>query len=284
MARKFGLLFMVVGVIGIVLSVLLVPVIWVGHAAVDDKVTSLAAQVRDPLQQARDAAGSARTQVQTMQGTLGQVSQLTGTPTQTGTVEQQLANQLLGLLDQIAPQYERLRQSYLSIRDAVTSAKQALSTLQRLFPGIPSPDALSGDNIAQLDAQLQSLDSTLRQMRADLTAGTLPENLPGVDLMRRVSAGVDQAQQGIDGIRGRIDDLDARAQQLQDQVNQAESTAQRIMTIIAVLFTLLCVYIAALHAALFAYGRSLRRPAIAPTLTPAADSAGGELLQPAEAT
>jgi uncharacterized phage infection (PIP) family protein YhgE len=277
MGRKFGLAFMVVGVIGIVISLLFVAAIWVGHAIVDDQITSLAAQVREPLQQAQASTSDARTRVQNVQGTLNQITDAVRNGSDT--VEQQLATRLLALVDQISPEYQRLRQAYLSIRDAVVAANQLVTTLQRVFPSFPQPNVLPADQLAQLDQQLQAFDSNLQQIRADLTAGTLPDNLPGVDLLRRVSDGVNRADQSLDSILTLINNLDARIQQMQVQVDQTQAAAQRAITIVAIVLTIGCLYVAALHAALFAYGRSLRRPA---TLSAAADS-DPKLLESAQA-
>jgi uncharacterized phage infection (PIP) family protein YhgE len=280
MGRKFGLAFMVVGVIGIVISLLVVPAIWIGHAFVDDQITSLADQVRAPLQQAEDSVGDARTRVANVQGTLNQMTQLVQQGN--GTVEQQLANRLLALVDQISPEYQRLRQAYLSIRDSVIAANQVVTTLQRVFPSFPQPNVLPTDQIAQLDDRLQSFDASLQQIRADLTAGTLPDNLPGVDLLRRVSDGVSRADQTLDSILTLINNLDGRIQQMQTQVDQTQATAQRLVTILAIVLTIGCAYIALLHAALFAYGRSLRRKAVTPTLAADAGAKSDDLLESAQ--
>jgi uncharacterized phage infection (PIP) family protein YhgE len=276
MGRKFGLAFMVVGVIGIVISVLLIAAVWVGHAFVNDQITTLAAQVREPLQQAQASTADARTRVQNVQGTLNQITDAVRNGSDS--VEQQLANRLLVLVDQISPEYQRLRQAYLSIRDAVVSANQLVTTLQRVFPSFPQPNLLPADQLAQLDQQLQNFDSNLQQIRADLTAGTLPDNLPGVELLRRVSDGVNRADQTLDSVLTLINNLDARIQQMQAQVDQTQAAAQRAVTIIALVLTIGCLYVAALHAALFAYGRSLRRTTAA---LPAA-AGGAELLESAQ--
>jgi uncharacterized phage infection (PIP) family protein YhgE len=276
MGRKFGLAFMVVGVIGIVISVLLIAAVWVGHAFVNDQITTLAAQVREPLQQAQASTTDARTRVQNVQGTLNQMTDAVRNGSDS--VEQQLATRLLSLVDQISPEYQRLRQAYLSIRDAVVAANQLVTTLQRVFPSFPQPNLLPADQLAQLDQQLQTFDANLQQIRADLTAGTLPDNLPGVELLRRVSDGVNRADQTLDSVLTLINNLDARIQQMQAQVDQTQAAAQRAVTIIAIVLTLGCLYVAALHTALFAYGRSLRRPAP----LPAAAGAGSELLESAQ--
>jgi uncharacterized phage infection (PIP) family protein YhgE len=280
MGRKFGLAFMVVGVIGIVISLLFVPAIWIGHAFVDSQITSLADQVRAPLQQAEGSIGDARARVENVQGTLNQMKQLVQQGN--GTVEQQLANRLLALVDQISPEYQRLRQAYLSIRDSVVAANQLVTTLQRVFPSFPQPNALPTDQIVQLDAQLQNFDASLQQIRADLTAGTLPDNLPGVEALRRISDGVSRADQTLDSVIGLINSLDARIQQMQAQVDQTQASAQRVVTIIAIVLTIGFAYVALLHAALFAYGRSLRRAALTPTLSADADAKRDDLLESAQ--
>jgi len=262
---------MIVAVIGMVLFVLLIPAIWVGRGVVDDYVATLAANAHDPLQQAADATAQLRGGMGSMRDGVDQLGQQTDSAVQGGTIENRLADRLITLLDtSVGPAYVQLRESYVALRERLRAAQDAATAVRRLLPGLPLP-SLPTDEVAALDTQLQGLDTSIRQMRTDLSSGTLPDNVPGVEALRRVSDTVRDLDARFDALVTRVDDLQARIAQAQVQVDAAQATLERATTIVAVVLTLLCLYLVGLHAALFAFGRTLRRPTIAQ---------GGIVVQP----
>jgi hypothetical protein len=264
-SRIFGLIFMIVGVIGLVISVLLIPAVWVGRAAVDDQVTALTASVREPLQQADDSAGQVSSRIGTIRGALGQVANLTQTGTgSTGGLEKGLSQRLLSLIDDtIGPAYQQLRDAYISMKERLSQTSRAVAVLQRVVPQVSLP-ALPTDDLASLDSQIQELDANLRQMRSDLTAGILPDNVPGVDTLRKIDDGVQKVDAGFAGMVQRVDNIQARVAMLRNQVDQAEAAFDRVSIIVAAVLSLFCLYLGLLHLVLFAYGRQLRETSTAP--------------------
>jgi hypothetical protein len=262
MGRKVGLLCMIVGVVGIVVSLLLLPAIWIGRAAVDDQIVSVANSVRDPLQQAAQSTAQVHESLTTIQSNLDQVGGQADSAAQSGAIEQQLAQRLLNVIDQtVGPAYVRLRDAYLNLRDRIVAATQAATALRQLLPGLTaSVPTLPTDDLSAIDAQLQTMDATLRQLRADLQAGSLPDNTPGVNVVRRIDDGIQAVNTAVGTVSQRVDNLQSRTQQLLDQVDQAQANVERVLTYVAVGLSLLSVYLVLLHTALFAYGRQLRRP------------------------
>jgi hypothetical protein len=267
MKHTLGLVFMIVGVVGVVLSLLLIPAVWVGHTVAVEQVGDLATTVRTPLQQAADSAGDMQTRLTTLHDNLGRISGQATSAGGSGRVEQQLAARLLQLIDQtIGPQYVQLREAYVAVRERLSAASEIATGIRGVFPNLSLP-ALPLDDLQALDTQLQAMDASIRQMRADLVAGSLPDAAPGVDVLRSISDGVRDINGGVGELADRANNLQNRAQLMVVQVNQAEATLQGWLTALAIVLTIICGYLGLLHVTLFSYGRSLRRVAAMPATT-----------------
>jgi hypothetical protein len=256
MHRTLGVIFMIVGVIGIVICVLLIPAVWVGRSVVNDSVAQVVAQVEAPLQEAHATSGEFRSRIGNIRDTLSPLSQQADTAAQRGAVETQLADRLLQAIDDtIGPQYVRLREAYVGIREKLTGVSRLFDTLRRFVPDLPM---LPADELSNMDTSLQSLDSSLRQVRADLVSGSLPDNLPGVEAMRKVGDGIRSVDTRLGNLDTTAGNIEARIVQMQNQVIQAQTTVDHMLTTLAAVLSLVFIYLAGLHGALFAYGRTLR--------------------------
>ena len=270
MKRTLGLVFMILGVVGIVLSLVLIPVVWIGRGIASDYVTAAADQVNAPLLRAEQIAADFRGSIQSLRGDVGRAAGEADGAVQRGTVEQRVATAILDVMDQsLAPAYVRLREAYVGLRERLDSAVQAAATLRRLLPGSAMP-SLPTDDVAAVDAQLQSMDATIRDVRASLAAGNVPDGPPGVDLMRRIGEGMRAVSARLDNLGMLADRVTGAIEQAKAQVAQTEANLQRILVVLALVLSIIFAYLAVLHAALFAYGRSLRRTAPEPAAPPAA--------------
>jgi hypothetical protein len=230
--------------------------------------------VRAPLQQVEESTATVSMRLADVRSGLDQMVQRAQSGG--GPLERQLADQLLALVDQtIGPRYDRLRSAYVDLRDRVTVAAQALASLQRVVPFIQLP-SLPLENLTALDNQLQEFDTNLQQMRASLSAGVLPATLPGVDALRGVAAQAQQMSGAVDTMAGYVDNLQARAAQGIAQVDATQAAAEQVLTVLASALTIVCVYMALLHAAVFAFGRMLRQPVVPRVLTAGQSSPDGQ--------
>jgi hypothetical protein len=259
MNRTLGLMFMVAGVAGVVISLLFIPAVWIGRIAAVGYVADATDQGSSALQQVQETTAQFRGDIDTLRGPLEQVAGQADSVAAAGPVEQQVSARLLGIIDQtIGPAYVRLRDAYLSLRDKVAGAMQAVAVVQRLVPGLSLP-AVPTDELATLDSQLQAMDASIQEAHADLAAGSLPDAVPGIGTMRRVGEGMRTVDARLNTLGTTADNITARAQALQVALQDARATFERTMNILAVVLTILCVDLTALNAGLFAYGRELRR-------------------------
>jgi hypothetical protein len=254
--RTFGMVFMVVGGIGLVVSLLLVPAVWIGRSYVNDQIAALAGGVGGPVVQVEESAGELRGRVDALRGRIREVGQQVTTAADRGTIDQQAADRLVALLDAtLGAEFARLREAYVSMRERLRFVVETRDRIQRLLPGfsVPGPPT---DELATVDQDLQAIDAALRQMRANLAEGTLP----GTSLLRQVAAGLEQLDQRLGALLAVFDRISARLDEVQVALDNAEARLQMYVTIAAIVSTLLFLYGAVLHGALIAAGRSWWRP------------------------
>jgi hypothetical protein len=258
MHRTLGLIFMILGVIGIIISLVLIPVVWVGRSVANDTVGQVVVEVQTPLQEAQTVSGQFRGRIENIRGTLSPLTQEVDTEAQRGPVETQLADRLLQALDNtIGPQYVALREAYVSMREKLVGVSRFFDVLRRFFPNLPM---LPNDALSDLNTSLQALNSSLVQVRTDLVSGSLPDNTPGVEAMRKVGDGIRAVDGRLGNLETTANTIESRIGQMQDQVLQVQRTIDQILTIVSSVLSLVFIYFALLHGALFAYGRTLRRP------------------------
>lgn len=277
MHPRMGMLCIVVGVIGMAMSLLLIPAIWVGVSFAAQQVAIVADQARTPLRQVDETAASVQARLQNLRQTVDEIADQAQSGG--GPLERQLAQQLLSVFDQtVGPRYDQFRNAYLELRDRVVAASQALATLRGAFPGLPIP-MLPTDDLTQLDSQIQAFDARVQDLRTGLSAGELPESAPGVDALRRAAATVQEMDGTLSTMADSVSDLQARAEQARARLDATQAAAQRALVVVGVALSVLCIYGAVLHAALIAFGRQLRRPAL-PTYPLPQDGQSSRLRRP----
>jgi hypothetical protein len=255
-ARAISYLCTIVGAVGAVACLLVIPAIWAARGSGMQEIANLSSAVRDPLETVQSRSAEFQRRVESARGAMDQgVEQAGGA--EPGSIEAQLAGGLLEVLDQtIGPVYARLRDAYVALRERVAAANEVAAAVQRLVPALTLP-SLPTDELAAIDSQLQDMDAALRSMRSDVAAG----RLPGAVLQAgttRIEDAVRAVDARLDSLVTAADNVSARAQQMEARVEQAQASAERTMTIAAIVLSLICVYVGLLHVALFLYGRSMR--------------------------
>jgi hypothetical protein len=265
MRRAAGLVFMIVGVVGLVISLLLLPAIWIGRGYASDQIAAVATGVGAPLDQVDATVAELRGRLESIRGRIREVGEQADAAAQSGTIDQQLAARLVQRLDEtVGTEFMRARDAYITLRERVMQAGQLRARLQRLMPWVSIPE-LPVEDLAAVDRELQALDAAVRDMRTSLTAGVLP----GTTLMRQIGEGARQLDARIGTFASLVDRVGERIAQVQTALADAEASLQRWLTIAAIILTLGCLYVAGLHVALIAAGRSwYRRPPTTPAPAP----------------
>jgi hypothetical protein len=248
--RVFGLLFIIVGTIGAVACLLLLPAVWVGRNALNQEVAALSATVGSPLQQVETAVAELHDRVVAVRGRVLQIADLADS----GTLDRQLADRLLERLSQVGgTDYARLREAYATLRERLTSAMELRDRLQRVIPGLALP-RLPAEDLAAVDRDLQAFDTALGDIRATLAAPTPP----GTSLGHQLAETLRQIDAGLGALQTRLDTLSATIDRAQATVTDTAERALSTLTTVALGLSIVALYGVLLHLALIASGRSWR--------------------------
>lgn len=253
--RAMGGAGQVVGVIGLVLSLLLAVGSVAGTMWLTGQVNAVAQAANDKI---AEQAPKLDKLSETVTGIKTQVDEL-------ATAAQQVASSaspsgpivttLRDKLDALAARYQQLRSAYTDLRSKIATALGGLQALDRLVPGISVPQG-PVDALNNLDAKLQELDGTI--------TGVLSTDFNGEKLQQAASVVAEQVGKlsaGLDKVNGFIADASAKLQQVQVDIANAASQLTTVITIGGIVLALLFLYGALLHWVLFRTSRAAARPA-----------------------
>src|SRR4051812_13167541 len=147
---------MVLGVIGIVISLGLLIGVWIGRGAVNTELASIVDGIDGRLQRVDAALDQLASRLETAQARANEAitnaRQLGQGPLADGPV----VDALRETTDQLTDTYTDLREWYVTAREGTLDAHERLDQLRQLFPRLPIPE-LPGDRLQTLDQQLRNL-------------------------------------------------------------------------------------------------------------------------------
>lgn len=251
MRHSLGWFAMVVGVLGALVCLLIVPAAWVAHGAAQAEARTLIDTVDGALEQAATQLAAVEVGVRAVRARLSSLQTRAEAVAANPAAGEQARAELRDLLNSaIGVDYQTVRAAYITARERAAAGLTTLNQLARL-PGIRAPTDEVIRQAVQIDTQLQAIDAELAALRTALeeTELSLSEVAARLarqagELDRRVAA-FDETMSAytaaVNSARARMPDL-------------AANTARRITTL-AVGIMLIALYGIVLHGALFVLGR-----------------------------
>jgi hypothetical protein len=257
--RALGAIGMTLAVIGIVISAATIIGIWIGRGAVNSELAAIVTGLDGRLQRVDVALDALTGRLETAQG---RVDQASATATQLGSgaaADGPVVDALRESTDRLVDEYADMRESFVSAREGIMDARDVLDRVRLRFPILPIPQ-LPGDRLDALDQRLRGLNASLVQLRTELGAREGP-----VERARdRVVAAINTVSTGIGEVASQVSDVDARVGEARTSLTETLDTAERWVTVAAIVATLLSLYGVLLNLCLFVVGRAwFRRPAAA---------------------
>jgi chromosome segregation ATPase len=243
---------MVVGVLGALVCLAIVPAAWVAHGAAQTEARALIDTVDGALAGAATQLATAETAVRAVRSRLDVLrTRAEAVAADTG-ADEQARTELRALLDRVSGiDYQTVRTAYVGAR------AQAVATLALLqsfswIPGVRAPSDEVLQQAAQIDAQIQAIDVELTALRSALVGTELSLSQAATRVAERANA-LDQQVAALDTTIVAYTTLvnDARA-----RLPEIAATIARIITGLAIVLTLVGLYGVVLHVALFLLGRS----------------------------
>jgi hypothetical protein len=243
----------VAGIVGIVVCAVLIVIVWIGLGTVGSKVNDLAAGVNAGFNRATDAAATVAGNLDAAAvaaGSIGTDASTLASSVPTPDAVTKLANRLGGFVDG----YRDLRVRYGALRENVTGAISSLQNVARFVPGLDVPDQ-PVDALAGVDAKLQSIDDSITSTWQALQGSDT--NAAGT----AVAATSARLQTVLTEASAAVGTLNDRLVAAQTRAGAATDQLRTILLIVAVVISLLLIWVLALNLALWQLGRHWKREA-----------------------
>jgi prefoldin subunit 5 len=251
MKRVLGVVGMVVGTIGIVLSLAMIVVVWMGRGVVNEELASFIAPIDRGLERAETALGEVEGRLQKMQGGVAQVNATAERLGQTHPVDPRVADAMVDVIERtLGDEYVAIREAYVTVRERTVAALERIEQLSLRFPRLPVPQ-LPVEELEAIDERLRELDALLRNLRSVI--GSV--QVPGSELMQRIGTVTQQIETRIGTLASRVNGLESRLDQGQMTLARTQSTLEGWVTQVAIALTGICLYSALLHLSLVLLSR-----------------------------
>ncbi len=246
---RFGRAFQVAGVAGFVVCLVLVLGVWLGRAWAVTQVDGVVGSLDAGLMRAGAAATEASGEIDKVAAGMGDVASVADQAANGSITVPPEVSQAIGTrLSAAADRYRSFRAAYGNLREQVVSVVDTLQSIDRFIPGISVPQGPI-DALANLDERVQALDSSVTELVTLANgAGT------GRDAAAQLASQAADTQATLTDASSLVQSVTDTTDALQREVNDAGSTANLLFTIIAIVFTLVILYVAALNVALWALG------------------------------
>jgi hypothetical protein len=248
--RLLGWLAMILGVVGIVAGLALVPLAFFARGWVTDRVDAVVSQVQEGLDRGVLYADEVQTSLEDLNATAAdiqaQADEVASDPVVNGPAVQALASTVDRL---ISGPYAQLRSAYVGFSERIFAVTDAMQAVDRLLPGVTLPNVVI-DDLHAVDDRLAEVDETVTGIQTRLEDG-----ITVADQAAEVSQFAGQVQAGIGRINEGIDRAQTRVEEVQQQLEDLNSRVGGVVTIGVVVLAIIGLYLAGLHVLLFQQGR-----------------------------
>lgn len=248
--RILGVVAAVLGVIGIVVCLVVAVGVWVVRPAVTDKVNEIVAIGTEGLAKADDLAVVASDRLTTVsdrlaniQGTLDTVATSTLIDTAVG---QAIRDAVSGFT---SGPYAELRSSFAGLRERVVTLSGVVQRLDAAIPGIELPGIVT-DAVDDVDARLTQLDQTVASV--DSIAGN---GVTSKEQVTQLSSQVGEINDVIGAVVPGLETARAQIADAQARLDNASEKSNSLISLLAVVVTIIFIYLALLHVLLYKQGR-----------------------------
>jgi methyl-accepting chemotaxis protein len=253
---------MALAVIGIVISVALIVGIWMGRGAVNSELASISAGIDGRLQRVDAALDQLSRRLERAQGRVDGASTVAMKLGEGPVADGPLADALRETTDQLADDYADMRDSFATAREGINAASDLLDWVRQRFPMLPIP-RLPGDLVQALDQRLTELNASVTQLRTELSTRQGPVERLG----DRVGAALNNVATKIGEVASQVRSVQARINDARTTLVETQATAERWVTVGAILASLFNLYGILVNLCLFVVARAWFRP---PSAMPAA--------------
>src|SRR3954462_6736754 len=199
--RVLGPIAMAIGLIGLVLSLLLIPFAWIVRAPAVDALDSAVARVDDAADRARSVSNELADRVGAAQASAASVAAAADALLAAPAADDAALNGFAGIVEQrLIQPIGQARQRLTSVRVALTTAAAVRDSLGAVLPGAaPSDESVTG--LSALAGRLEAVDAALGSASERLAVAAGVPRTVAIGAARaaasRVATALDTAGQAI---------------------------------------------------------------------------------------
>jgi methyl-accepting chemotaxis protein len=250
-ARRWAAAAMGAGVIGAIVSLVLIGVVWFGHGWATNKVDGVTASVTEVLDRGKVVIDLVEGRLDDISANLAEVSSDAATVAANATPTEAEVGTLRARLQGVGERYDKLHAGYLELREKLQGALDGLDAIGKLVPQVKSIAQTLEDAFVSLDTRISNLDSTVQDIRnATQNAAALPATARSI-VAGKLATVVSDASAAVGQVSARIGTAQQRVAQLGDDIGGYATIGAGVAT--AVLLWLFLV-----HVGLFAFARRVR--------------------------
>ena len=251
--RALGLTGQGAGVVGIVVSVLLIVAVLFARGWAVDAVSGISTRIDTNLAKGVPLLEAASTKVADVSSRVSAVSDAASKVAAVAAPGTALVDRLSGELSGLSEKYLALRADYANAHAAITTTLDQLKTLDALVPFIEIPQG-PVDALGALDDRIKQLDDTVM--------GVLGAN-PGSGIVATAAGAIADKLTGLEGrlaeVSSKIQDANTRLQNVRTEVASTADTVTTGINIVAILMIIGLVYLVALHVVLYRSAKGYAR-------------------------
>ncbi len=248
--KVLGWVAMAAAIVAIVIGLVAAVGVWVAKPGLEARVQDLLVSAADGLVRADELLDRTEASVAVASDAVARIDTLARSVAEDPVISEQTRTDLATSIESfITGPYADLQETYAGLAERVVAVSQALVMVDRLLPGVSLP----GD-VAQ---SLTSIDEAVTQLDATITggAGLVTESLTGPSPAARVAERTQQVAATLTTVQGLIPGIDDRLSAAQTHVADAQAQLSTWANVLAVVVTLLGLYLAGLNVLLFQKGR-----------------------------
>ncbi len=252
--RFVGWLAMILGVVGIVVCLGIAVGVWMVRPAVDDAVDQVVAVAADGMEQVDEVADSVRTSLDQVSTSLESIATQADAIAAAPTVDPIVAAALQTALQRLeeGPVGDVASQAAL-LRQRVTTLSTTVQRLDDALPFVSLPGVVTGA-VDDLDARLAPLDQAVARIRQ---AGSAPAI--STEQAAAIGAAATGAAAQVDDITESLGSVHLQVEEIHAQVASAGEQVQGMIGTVAILISIVAIWVGLLHLLLVAQGRRWAR-------------------------
>ena len=250
-ARRWAAAAMGAGVVGAIVSLVLIGVVWFGHGWTTNKVDGVTASVIEVLDRGKVVVDLVQGRLDDISANLAEVSSDAATVAANAAPTEAEIGTLRARLQGVGERYDKLHAGYIELSEKLQGALDGLDAIGKLVPQVKSISQALEDAFVSLDTRITNLDSTVQDIRnATQDAAALPATARSI-VAGKLSTVVSDASTAVGQVSARIGTAQQRVAQLNDNIGG-------YATIGALVGTLVLLWLILVHVGLFAYARRFR--------------------------